>query len=151
MKISTTPTNYIVIKAHTASEWDGCDFAIVMLSEHYLSLLEQRINKAAAFKEEMSFEHLTYWDSPDGWFVADDEEDQWDIISSIQGSWAFVDLDEDAIEKFVKPEQDIDTSNIRIHDDGTIQFFAHAKHTSEEFWTDSVDGLDLLKRFKQTL
>jgi hypothetical protein len=151
MKISTTPTNYIVIKAHTASEWDGCDFAIVMLSEHYLSLLEQRINKAAMFTDELSFNHLSYWDSPDGWFVGDDTEDHWRVLHSIEGSWAFVELDEDAIEKFVKPEQVVDSGSIRIDKDGSLRFVAYGKHTSEEFWTESIDGLDLLKRFKQTL
>lgn len=146
MKRSKTPTNYIAVKASTKSDWDQCDFAIVNLTPEWLAAMQSRLENVKHFRGDVTFYSVVYWDAPDGYYVATNEELR--KLFKDGSSWEYVTLEEGELENMEEPESRLDTDMMFVNAAGQIYFMCYGKHTGEEYSTDCIDMLTVLKHFK---
>jgi hypothetical protein len=146
MKHSKTPTDHIVIRATTNSEWDTCDFVLVSITDGFLQRLQQRQSLVETLPKDSSFYSMSYWECVDKWCVhtGDDYEFESMLQESKEG-WCFVELEEGEEEELFLVEQRVDTQTIDI-DKTFFKFKGYGKHTSEEFWTEDVNTKEFLNR-----
>lgn len=144
MKRSATPTNTIIVKAFTGSEWDTVSFAIISLSNLDRKQFNDRAFDAQqAYSKDHNFTKICYSFLTDGFFLGDDEVD---AILGEEFEWRFVKLTKGELEKLTKPEQDIDCETASFYSNGSVQFKGYGKHTSEEFWTSDIQVDELIKQ-----
>lgn len=144
MKLSEKPTNHLLIKAYTNSEWDCCDFALINLSGEWKERQAARLQAVKPYEEDYSFQSMNYYDgSADFYQCGADGEDMKALLGD--KVWAFVELDKNETEKLVPPESRLDCYKIVIYRDGSARYEAYGKHTSEEFWTDEFSLQFLLE------
>lgn len=55
MKLSSTPTEYILVRANSQSEWDCCDFAIITCDNYWKEAIKKRLEAAKTFDAPDSF------------------------------------------------------------------------------------------------
>jgi hypothetical protein len=154
IKFSETPTNTIAISARTTSDWDNVNCAILSLdNEAYLTKVKSRIQLSTSLKDVGNLKDLSFWDSVDKWLLleSDDTEKQMDMEDLMneleEKDWCFVEYEDDETDE--KPDQTIDAEQMKIDANGLIQFVGYGKHTSEEFWTSSINLIDVLNQIKQ--
>lgn len=136
MKISDKPTGYILIKAHTDSEWDYCDFALIYLSEKWKKLQAERLEAVKPFADNDSFSSINFYDSSVNFFQAGDDEDS--DMEELLGDkdWTFVEPDDDEeTDRLTSPENRLECYKLVIYRDGNARYEAIGKYTNEEFWT----------------
>lgn len=151
MKIVNHPTDYVLIKAKTNSQWDSCDFAIIDVSGTWKTLMRSRLERLETFWEDDSFFSHAYWEQPLGFFIHRPEEDDElrifldrdDELSSL-----FVTIEDGDLDKFIRPENRLEADLILIAATGHISYRAYGKHSGEEFFTDPIDAYDLLIALK---
>ena len=147
MKIVQHPTNYVLIKAKTNSQWDSCDFAIIDVSGDWKKLMRSRLDRLESFSEDESFYNHAYWDEPTGFYIHRPEEDD-ELRIFLDGdeepNCLFVTLEEADLENFTTPENGLEAHQLIIAATGQIFYRAYGEHTGEEFFTRSIDAYDLL-------
>ena len=62
MKISDKPTEHILVKAHSNSEWDSCEFAIITISEKWKEEQLKRLEIVKPFVEDYNFQSLNFYE-----------------------------------------------------------------------------------------
>lgn len=144
MKISTTPTAFILIKARSNSEWDNCDFAIVQIDDEWKAIAKQRLNNIKSFKGNQSFYCHVYWDSPIGYFCDTKELDQIESLRESENGFLYLSMELEEVDSLTIPESALDTHMLKITKEGYCNFKAYGKHTGEEFWTESFSLLKLI-------
>ncbi len=72
MQKSETPTEYVIIKAYTNSEWDSCGFAIIHVSDEWRTTMQKRFEAIEPFKEDYTFYNHSYRDAPEGFYETPD-------------------------------------------------------------------------------
>lgn len=152
IQISQTPTEWVVVKASTNSEWDACEFIVVNFSSSYFQELHARIASFNKIQNEPNLYSIAYWDAPFDWFVSNhqNESEVEEFLSDPTISWAFLKiLNENEIELFEKPEQQVDGEQMRIFENGNAQFKGYGKHTSEEFWSKEFPLIEILDLISQ--
>jgi hypothetical protein len=139
MEKANTKTGYVLLKAFTNSEWDFCDFAIIEITDKWKQELQNKIDAVRLFKDDTTFFNLSFWESPLGFFKdADDMTPANEIIGEME-DWCFVNIGEEEIEKFSKPENRLDSRQLKIDKYCLVWFTARGKHTGEEFYTAAFD------------
>lgn len=135
MKISDKPTEHILIKASTNSEWDCCEFAVIHLSEKWKKIQAERFETIKPFKNNYNFQSIRFHDGSVEFFRSggDEEPDIEELLADKE--WVFVDLDGDELGGLTSPENNLDFYKIVIYRDGNARYEAFGKHTNEEFWT----------------
>jgi hypothetical protein len=145
MKISKKPTNYILIKAQTASEWDSCNAAILEIGRGTKATLRKYFNAVKTLGEFQDFYNASFWFGVD--YVNIDEPSK-EIEKAFENKgWCYVSFTEGEYEEIIDgkldsislPEQKIDAQMVKIHAEGGFNFSGSGKHTAEEFWTDSIN------------
>ncbi|WES98317.1 hypothetical protein P2W68_01590 [Chryseobacterium arthrosphaerae] len=58
MKISTIPTEYLLIKAMTDSEWDNCNFAVINITEDWKQTQKARLKVTKLLKNDNDLKWL---------------------------------------------------------------------------------------------
>lgn len=136
MKISDKPTGYILIKAHTDSEWDCCDFALIYLSEEWKQQQAKRLEAVKPFADNDTFSSINFYDSSVNFFQTGDEDEP-DVEELLADKeWAFVELDDDdETDRMTSPENRLECYKLVIYRDGNARYEAIGKYTNEEFWT----------------
>jgi hypothetical protein len=136
MKISDKPTGYILIKAHTDSEWDCCDFALIYLSEEWKRQQAKRLEAVKPFADNDTFSSINFYDSSVNFFQTGDEDEP-DVEELLADKeWAFVELDDDdETDRLTSPENRLECYKLVIYRDGNARYEAIGKYTNEEFWT----------------
>lgn len=147
MKISKTPTPYVLILAQTNSEWDDCHFALVHISKNWKQTQLKRLEKAKAFQEDNSFASLNFWESPLGFYIGEEEIPKEAPQLNLQG-WAFVELEFGEPDCFEVSESLLDCHSLVIYSSGHARYKAHGKYTAEEFFTESFNLESLVKTLK---
>lgn len=131
MKISSTPTNHILVRANSQSEWDCCDFAIITCDSNWKGAIKKRLEAAASFNAPDSFISFKFYDNSVDFYQSKNEEAE--ILS--EKEWSFVILEGEEQDSFEKPENRLDTGLLILDKDGTGFYKAYGKHTNEEFYT----------------
>jgi hypothetical protein len=133
MKISEQPTNHILVKAYTDSEWDSCDFAIVNCGEKWAEHVAKRLDAVAQFHDDNDFLSSNYWDSRAEFYVSKDDRIE-DLLPDGK-DWAFVELEEGEETTFCTPENRLDCWKMVVYKGGCGRYQARGKHSGEEFYT----------------
>lgn len=135
MKTSDKPTVNILIKADTNSEWDCCEFAIIHLSKEWKKLQATRLETVKPFTDDYTFQSIRFYSTSVEFYQHNDERTP-DIEELLADKdWAFVEIDENELDKLTPPENSLDFYTLEIHRDGNARYKAYGKHTNEEFWT----------------
>ncbi len=148
MKISKKPTKYILIKAQVKSEWDNCNAALLILEEKFnvLNWIKKCFDAIKELSKLNSFYNASFWYSVD--YLSLDELDSKIEKAFEKTGWCYVTLEDKELDSLSKPEQQVDGQTIEIHAGGGFNFKGFAKHTGEEFWTDSINIDKLIKLTK---
>lgn len=146
MKTSDKPTEYILIKASTNSEWDCCEFALIHLSEKWKKLQAERFEAVKPFADNYSFSSMNFYDSSVDFFQTGDEEepDMEELLAD--KDWTFVELDDDELDRLSPPENSLECYKLVIHRDGNARYEAIGKYTDEEFWTNEFSLQQLIEQ-----
>jgi hypothetical protein len=142
MKYSPIPTNYMLINAYTNSEWDDCSFALINITTQWLQLLKKRIKTLSVLIKDNSFYHLSYLDYRVDFFSC--LPDDFDQTAIQNRDWIYVDLKEDEIEKFIRPENSFEVPEFIITSFNTIHYEAEGKYSKEKFWTEAINIKELV-------
>lgn len=135
MKMSDKPTEHILIKASTNSEWDCCEFALIHLSEKWKQQQVKRLEAVKPFTDDFTFQSMRFYNtSVDFYQSGDDGEPDIEELL-IDKDWAFVEIDEDELDELAPPESSLDCYVLEIHRDGNARCKAYGKYTNEEFYT----------------
>ena len=146
MKISETPTNWVLIKAQVCSEWDSCNCALVEIDKGTLGRWKMWNNMANKTKE-LSDNYFSYIAMGE---IAEflnlfDVGSEWEQIENIAESipvdkyWMYVEPEEEDEENIGKPEQDVRYHMTKFYGEGDVCFTGLGKHTSEEFYTVTIN------------
>jgi hypothetical protein len=136
MKKANHHTEYILLRAFVNSEWDKCDFAIIHVTNEWIQTTQKRIESTISFKDDTSFYHLSYWDSPEGFYK--DTADKGHGVDEILGDgtdWCFIELIEGELETLPAPENEIGAYQLIVNSDGTACYRAYGEYSGEEFCT----------------
>lgn len=138
MKVSDKPTGHILVRAHSNSEWDSCEFAIVSISEKWKEEQLKRLEFIKPFAEDYVFQSLNFYDySVD--FYQTGEDGLPDLDELLAGKdWTFIELSEEEPDNLTPPENSLDCYRLAIYRDGDAKYKAYGKYTSEEFWTENL-------------
>ncbi len=118
---------YILMKAHTVSEWAGADFALVPLSPKRLAYFKEMRDLIEQVNKSHSVNQLVvYGDNAD--FLIDPQDIGFDIPEE---NAVIIDI-EDA-DKFAEPAQQLRNGEMKFSTDD-ITFCTYGKHTDEEYW-----------------
>jgi hypothetical protein len=134
----------IAIQAFTNSEWDNVNFAIIQLTDllvnnlkHYTSIAEK---VASGTPNTISLAYVSFYDASAKFRSDNNEETEINFDSPV------ITLETEDIG--TPPENALDTFIVKAYTGGGIQFICYGKHTSEEFWTDTVMLSDILKIYE---
>ena len=134
MKKANQPTETILVKAYTDSEWDSCNFALIHCKESWLERMRERLGMVQPFAENMDFCSVAFYDAGVDFYHTEDE----DIINLLEKeSPTYVELEEDEEKRLVKPENRLNLYRLHVYPRGDFMYSAYGKHTNEEFWAES--------------
>ena len=74
MKTSTKPTEYLLIKAMTNSEWDDCNFAIINIHKDWKQNQKKRLEAVKVVENDYDLKWLNYADTNVEFFKFSDEK-----------------------------------------------------------------------------
>lgn len=144
MKISTTPTNHLLIRAYTCSDWDDCDYAVINCDRAWRERMASRLEAAARFNPDGSFLSFHYTDQSARFYISR-EENFFDELPE-NGVPLFIELEEGEEASFKTPGTCMDGGRIVIHRNGRAYYVRHAENTRDEFFTGSFSVPDILER-----
>lgn len=146
MNISDKPTNRILARAHTDSEWDSCNFAIITLSEAWRKTQFERLEAITPFANDLSFFSLHFFDGAADFYQHGD--DGLPDIDELLGDneWAFVELTQEEQDNLTPPENALDCYEMVLYKDGDAKYTPYGKHTDEEFWTTELPLRKILEQ-----
>ncbi len=151
MKATSQPTDYILTHAYCNSDWDECQFALIHCTAECKNQIKLRLQTLKNIENEIGFASLNFYDTSVDFYRTDEDEQPYIHALLGEKDWTFVELDEDKQEKYLIPENRLDTYRISLYRNGTAQFTANGKNTNEEFWTSEFSVLDILNRHQQTV
>ena len=143
MKKSERPTENLLLRAYTTSEWDECEFAIIHCTEQWKEQLKKRREAVKAFADDINFQSLNFYDTDVDFYQSDGEKPDLNALLG-EDSWAYVELEKDEQESLQAPENQLDCYVMVVFRNGIAYYKAFGKHTHEEFYTDDF-GFRLLE------
>ena len=143
MKTSLTPTEYLLIKAMTNSEWDDCDFAIIHITDDWKQTQKKRLEAVKPLENDYDLKWLNYTDTNIEFFKFSEEHypeiQKW--LS--ERSRIFIELETDDLKRLLQPENRLNCYQMQVYKKGNAIYNAFGKHTSEEFWTEEFSLWEL--------
>lgn len=145
MKKSINPTEYLLVKAMTNSEWDDCAFAIIHITKVWKKTQQNRLEAIKIFENDYDLKWLNYADTDVKFFKL-----SVDIYPKIEEwlsnkSQFFVELENDDLKKLSQPENRLNCYQMQVFRSGNAIYNALGKHTSEEFFTEEFSLEELTK------
>lgn len=138
MKISQQPTDHILVRAHTDSAWDCCNYAIVACGGDWAEWLKKRIAAARPLNDIDDFFSSKYFDYSASFYSLDEEVEIPD-----DKNWAFIELGEGEKDELPEPESRLDCRMLTLYKDGSGRYSACGKHSDEEFWTEDLPLVEI--------
>lgn len=145
MELSDKPTNHILLRAGTGSEWDNCDYAIIDATDAWRKDMQTKLAAVNAFSGDPNFQSLNYFHGAVNFYKTDEDEmpDVDQLLSDKM--FAFMHLDESEARKFFIPESRLDCYTLEIFGNGSARFTASGKHTGEQFWTEEFSLKEVIE------
>lgn len=149
MKKSHKPTEHILVRAYTDSEWDSCDFAIITISQRWKEQQAKRLKMLESIKDDDYFLSVSYRDTFVDFYKTTQlklSEEPTPNLESLLGDadWTFVELEQEEQEQFSVPQSTLSCYKIVFERLDFFFYIAYDKHTSEEFWTTEIDLKEIL-------
>lgn len=142
MKISETPTDKIIVKAYTNSEWDRCEFALITLKEGFFEWLQKSVKIAASIAlEDRYFYEISFLEdkSITNFYILNEEEKpDLSFLEENDKDWAFVELSAEEEISFFEPENRIICRKIIFDKYGYFYVKAFGKYSEDEFYTEEI-------------
>ncbi|TKC59100.1 hypothetical protein FBD94_16305 [Pedobacter hiemivivus] len=138
MKRSRKPTEHILIKANTTSDWDRVEFAIIYATASWKALIQTRLQAISQFKADKDFNCHSFWDRSISYYNSPDRR----IAKGILGrheDWAYITFTPEEELTFMHPENQIEAHQLLITANGIAHYKAYAKHTDESYWTEEFN------------
>lgn len=132
MKISSTPTTHILVKADTQSEWDCCDFALITCDNNWQKAIKKKLETIGSFDAPDNFLSFKFYDNSVEFYQS--KNDETGILSGDK-EWYFVTLTKEEEDSLEKPESRMDTGLLILYKNGSGFYKTYGKHTNEEFYT----------------
>lgn len=142
MRISDVPTNRILLKAGTVSEWDCCDFAIIDCSG-WKERIGRWLRAAASFEAPEELISFRFYDNCVDYYTSQEEEAE--ILPKGQ-EWAFIQLEEGEEDSFSRPETRLEAAYLVLYPNGGGFYKAYGKYTNEEFYTQEIPMKQILQQ-----
>ena len=143
MKTSLKPTEYLLIKAMTNSEWDDCDFAIIHITDDWKQTQKKRLEAVKPLENDYDLKWLNYTDTNIEFFKFSEEHypeiQKW--LS--ERSRIFIELETDDLKRLLQPENSLNCYQMQVYKNGNTIYNAFGKHTIEEFWTEEFSLWEL--------
>ncbi len=136
MKTSQQPTNRILVRAHTDSEWDFCDFAIIDCGKEWADRTAKRLDAARTLYDDTDFFSCCYFDGGVSFCVS--REEDLDELLPDGNVWTFVELEDGEQERFAVPESRLECYRQVLYKSDYGRYTALGKHTGEEFYTEDL-------------
>lgn len=135
MKISIKPTEYLLVKAISNSEWDSCGFALIHTNSEWKSIQRKRLEINQNLFDDSNLLSLNYNDNKVDFYKFSDVLYPEIEKSLVNVNSAFVELNNEEINQFVLPENRLNGYQLKILKNGYAIYCAFGKYTGEEFWT----------------
>jgi hypothetical protein len=151
MKLSQQPTEYIIVRADSASEWVFPNAAIIQ-SNPKLPGLGKRMVKLLKELEQEGLEvyKVAFWDNVTFLKIDEDEEDiEEDVIDFLEEDegWSFVDITEEEITKYSLNKVDAGQMTIDIFNDINWKGYNSG---GDEYYTKDIDIEELEQAYTST-
>lgn len=145
MKTSLNPTEYLLIKAMTNSEWDDCDFAIIHITDEWKKTQKKRLEAVKPLENDYDLKWLNYADTNVEFFRLSEEHhpevEEW--LS--ERSRIFIELEKNDLKELLQPENRLNCYQMQVFKNGNAIYNAFGKHTGEEFWTEEFSLTSLIQ------
>lgn len=113
--------------------------------------MQKRLDAARLLTGDSDLISLRYSDWGAGFYVETDEDIDGLLSDTELGKeWAFVELDQDEEDNFGTPESRLDCRMLNLYTDGTGVYTVYGKHTGEEYYTESIPLVEILKKMNKT-
>ncbi|KKO89191.1 hypothetical protein AAW12_24005 [Sphingobacterium sp. Ag1] len=135
MKLSDTPTKHFIIEANTYSEFDCCDYAIVHISDEWITTQKNRI---ASLKTDFPCREYTYETFED--FSVNFHMDDCEIITNTldlleDKKYSFIELETEELQLLSAPQEQLASKKLILYKSFEGHYVANGMETGEEFWT----------------
>lgn len=147
MKISEQPTNHILVRASTNSNWSDCDYAVVTCGEGWAEVIGKRLEAAQAHYDDKNFICVSYYDDNASFHIADERMDN---VLSDDKPWAFVELTEGEKNDFPVPASSLDCHALDILPNGAGRYIANGEETGEEYYTEELPLPEIVNKIKSS-
>ena len=145
MKISINPTEHLLLKAMTDSEWDDCEFAIIHITEEWKVTQKKRLKAIEFFEDDYDLKWFNYADTDIEFFkLSQDNFPQIEEWLSKKNQF-FIELEDDDLKKLSQPENRLNCYQMQVYKSGNAIYNAFGKHTNEEFYTQEFSLEELTK------
>lgn len=143
MKISNTPTDYLLIKALNESEL--CDFAIIHTTEEWKEIQNKRLNAVKPFENDDSFKWLNYKDEAVNFYRYSNES-----YTEIQkwlseNDMLFLETNNEELKKLKGIDFRMSNYQMQVFSNGNALYSCFEKHLGDEFWTVQLSLKELIK------
>lgn len=138
MTRSETPTGYLLIKAHTGSDWDGCDAAILKIDIDWLHKQQQRISLLQHILTDSEFFQADFFEYGVEFFNDDTLSEE--LLGD--DTACFIDITSDELVALQRPEQRIETASVLFGKGTGIGFKAYGKDSTDEYYTEDIDLIE---------
>ena len=150
MKVTDKPTQHILVKAETNSDWDSCDFAIITISDKWKEQQSKRLKSLEYIKDDDYFLDASYMEESVDFYRLKQTKLSEDPIPNLdkllgENLWSFVELDKEEQEEFATPKSYFNCYKIKIDKYGDFHYIANGKHTEDEYWTIQIKLTDIIK------
>lgn len=107
MKVSIKPTEYLLVKAMTDSEWDNCNFAVIHITEDWKRIQKKRLEVVEKVENDNDLKWLNYADTNIEFFKFSEENypevEEW----LLDRSKIFIELEKDDLKKLFQPDNNL--------------------------------------------
>jgi hypothetical protein len=149
MKKANRNTEYILLRAFVNSEWDKCSCAIIHVTNEWIHTTQKRIDATIPFGDDTNFYHLSYWDSPKGFYKDPVCKGQnADEIIGHNGDWCFIELCEGEPDNLPVPENYLGSYQLIVNKDGWVCYKAYGEYSGEEFYTFDLKLSDIVQKIQ---
>lgn len=140
MKLTNERTSIILIDAQVCSEWDHCNAALIEgIDENTIERWKKYDNIATELSNSGTYEFncLSIWEGCT--FLNLDQVAEGYQPTPEDRSWSYVEeVTQEEIDEQI-PEQRIDCLQLKFYGNGGMCFIGYGKHTSEEFYTETIN------------
>jgi hypothetical protein len=151
MKISEKPTEHILVRAYTGSEWDNCDCALVSvgtIEDIHSRWRNLNVEAGALEGSYPGFLGIKVLTSTVEFLRIKGVDDRWTEIATAeeiptQPGWLFVEIEEDDKELYRKPEQKIEAPYMEFYGEDNIAWFGYSE-VGDEFFTETISLADII-------